>query len=103
MRFVKTLALAAVVATGASAAYANPLNPDVSFEALTKATSATVLTVSPMEAKSLAIDVDTASLQQLIKNNRAIQRTIEQQGFSVENIVGIDAQLDGSNVTLYAL
>ncbi|MFD1253826.1 MULTISPECIES: hypothetical protein [Devosia] len=103
MRFTKTLALAAVIATGATAAYASPFDANVSFDALNNASSATVLKVNPTQAKSLAIDVDTASLQQLIKNNRYLQRNIEQQGYSIDQIIGIDGDLEGSNVTLYAL
>lgn len=104
MNFTKTLALAAVIAAGATAVQASPFDANASLGSLTTATSATVLKVSPGEAKSLAVDVDTASLQQLVKNNRYVQRAVEEQGFSIDQIVGIDGgDTDSANITLYAL
>lgn len=103
MNFTKTIALAAIIAAGATAVQASPYNANASLGSLTSATSATVLKVNPVEARSLATDVDTASLQQLVKNNRYVQRAVEDQGFSIDQIVGIDGDLEGGNVTLYAL
>lgn len=104
MRFTKTIAVAALLATAAgTAAYASPFNTNTtSLEGLSDARYATVLTVNPAEARSLAIDVDTTALQQRIQNNAALTRTIQDQGFSVDQIVGLD-NVDGAGVTLYAL
>jgi hypothetical protein len=103
MRFIKTFAVAAVLATSATAAYASPFDANISLQSLSDARYATVLTVNPGEAASLKVDVDTAALQQRIMNNKALVRTIENQGFSVEQIVGIDAVDSEAGITLYAL
>lgn len=103
MRIIKSLAVAALLATSAGAVVASPFDANGSLQSVDNALYGTVLQVSPSEARSLAIDVDTASLQQRVKNNRALLRTVEDQGYSVDQLVGIDSNGDGSNVTLYAL
>lgn len=103
MRIIKAIAVTAMLATGAGAAIASPFDANASLQALDDARFATVLTVNPGEARSLAIDVDTAALQQRINNNRFLSRAVENQGFSVDQIVGIDSNDDGASVTLYAL
>ncbi|KQN78117.1 hypothetical protein [Devosia sp. Leaf64] len=102
MRTIKAFAVAALLATSAGAAMASPFEVDSSIQALDEAHFATVLTVNPSEARSLAIDVDTASLQQKIKNNPALARTVTDQGFQIDQIVGLDAT-SSTSVTLYAL
>jgi hypothetical protein len=51
----------------------------------------------------MEIGVDTAALQQIIKNNPALARTVVQQGFTIGEIVGADSTGGGTSVTLYAL
>lgn len=104
MRTIKAFAVAALLATSAGAAMASPFQVDSSVQVLDDARYATVLTVNPSEARSLAIDVDTASLQQKIKNNPALARTVQDQGFQIDQIVGLDANgVDSAAITLYAL
>lgn len=104
MRFVKSFALAALLATSAAGfAMASPYNANVSFDALNDAYFATVLKVNASEARSLAVDVDVSSLQSQIKNNPFLARTIVDQGFSLDQIVGIDSDVNGAAVTLYAM
>ena len=103
MRLIKAVAVAAILATSAGAAMASPFDAMGSVQALDDANYATVLKVNPTEARSLAIDVDMAALHQRIKNNPAISRSIQEQGFALDQIVGIDGNADGASVTLYAL
>ncbi|MBF0680488.1 MAG: hypothetical protein IR164_16305 [Devosia sp.] len=104
MRFAKTFAIAAIVAASAAGvAQASPYNANVSFDALNDAYFATVLKVNPAEARSLSVDVDVSSLQNQIKNNPFLARTIVDQGFTLDQIVGIDSDTNGAAVTLYAL
>lgn len=103
MRLIKAVAVAALLATSAGAVMASPFDAMGSVQSLDNANYATVLKVNPGEARSLAIDVDTAALQQRVKNNPALARTVVNQGFSIDQIVGLDASADGTNVTLYAL
>jgi hypothetical protein len=103
MRFTKTIAVAALLATAAAgSAFATPYTANTSLEGLGNARYATVLTVNPTEAKALEISVDTASLQQRIQNNPALTRSVQDQGFSVDQIIGLD-NTDGAAITLYAL
>ena len=103
MRLFKAFAVAAVLATTAGSAIASPFDANISLQALDDARFATVLSVNAGEARSLAIDVDTDALQARVANNRFLARAIESQGFSVDQIVGIDSSQDGASVTLYAL
>ncbi|MEQ9637274.1 MAG: hypothetical protein RLW68_14455 [Devosia marina] len=104
MRFIKPLTIAALLTASIAGANASPFNANVSFNALDDATTATVLKVNPAEAASLAIDVDTDSLQQTIQNNRFLLRSVQAQGFALDQIVGLDAtDGGGSSVTLYAM
>ncbi|MGV3574363.1 MAG: hypothetical protein ACO1O4_04400 [Devosia sp.] len=103
MRLIKAVAIAAILATSAGSAMASPFDASGSVQSLDEANYATVLKVNPAEARSLAIDFDTAALQQRVKNNPALARTVVQQGFSIDQIVGLNANQDGTDVTLYAL
>ncbi|MET0436858.1 MAG: hypothetical protein ABW043_05135 [Devosia sp.] len=103
MRLIKAVAVAAILATTAGAAMASPFDARGSVQSLDNANYATVLKVNAGEARSLAINVDTAALQQRVKNNPALARTVTDQGFTIDQIVGLDASQDGTNVTLYAL
>lgn len=102
MKIVKIIAIAATLVAGVSAANASPANASLSsFGALQDAYSATVLTVNQTEAQLLSIDRDVASVRANIQNNRALLRSIEAQGFSLDQIVG--ASGDQNSLTLYAL
>ena len=103
MSLVKAVAVAALLATSATAVMASPFDARGSVQSLDNANYATVLKVNPGEARSLAISFDTAALQARVKNNPALARTVVNQGFSIDQIVGLDASADGTNVTLYAL
>lgn len=103
MRLIKTFAVVAILATSAGAAMASPYEAHTSLQGLDQANYATVLKVSPSEARQMAISVDTAALQQRIKENPALARTVVQQGFTISEIVGLDSSRDGAGVTLYAL
>lgn len=103
MRLIKTLAVAALFASSAGAAMASPFEANGALQPLDEARYATVLKVNPGEARALAISVDTAALQQRVKSNPALARTVQDQGFAIDQLVGVDATRDGTNVTLYAL
>lgn len=104
MRFTKVIATAALLAaTTAGATFASPFNVDASVNDLNKAYFATVLSVTPNEAKALSVDVDAAALQQRIKNNPFLMRSVMDQGYTLEQIVGLDSEGAGAAITLYAL
>ena len=104
MKMFKIVAVALTLAAGVSASYASPYNTmgglDI-VEALDTANYATVLTVNASEARSLSFDNDVASIQARVKNNPYLARTVAAQGFSIDQIVGIDG--DDRNLTIYAL
>ncbi|MET3927331.1 hypothetical protein [Devosia sp. 2618] len=106
MKMFKAIAISAVMLTGVSTAFAaNPF--DVmgginSLDQIGNARYATVLTVNDAEARTLSFDNDVASVQQRIKNNQFLLRSISDQGFTVDQIVGIEAG-GGASVTLFAL
>jgi acyl-CoA synthetase (AMP-forming)/AMP-acid ligase II len=104
MKMFKIIALTATLLAGASVANASPFDSNGGFEsmlAIDSADSAVVLTVNDAEARSLSFDNDVKSVQQRIKNNRALLSAITSQGYTLEQIVGVDG---GENdLTLYAL
>ena len=104
MKMFKIIAVAVTLAAGVSASYASPYNVMGglnSIEALDTANYATVITVNANEARSLGFDNDLASIQARIKNNPYLARTVMNQGYSIDQIVGIDG--DDSDLTIYAL
>jgi hypothetical protein len=104
MKILHLVAVTATLIAGVSASYASPynvmggLNP---IEALDTANYATVLSVNANEARSLGFDNDIASIQARIANNPYLARTVANQGYSIDQIVGIDG--DDSDLTIYAL
>lgn len=102
MKIVKIIALAATLVAGVSAANASPFNGMLdSFGALQSAYGATVLTVNDSEAKLIGYDNDIASVRARIESNRPLLQSIQNQGFTVDQIVGVSG---GQNdLTLYAL
>lgn len=104
MRFTKVIATAALLAaTSAGVAYASPFNANMSLNALSDAYFATVLKVNASEARALAVDVDVAALQQRIKDNPFLTRSLMDQGYAIDQIIGLDSDSDGAAVTFYAL
>jgi len=104
MKMFKIIAVSATLLAGASAAYASPFNVMGGLNSLTsvdQAYSASVLTVNGGEADFLRFDNDVASLQARIKSNSILARNIEAQGYSIDQIVGVDGNETG--LTLYAL
>lgn len=104
MKMLKIIALTAVLATGATAAYATPFDAMggvPALQAVGQAQSATVLTVNPAEARSLKIDTDTAALQSRINDNQYLLQALSAQGYSASDVVGIGG--GSTNVTLYVL
>ena len=102
MKFVKIIATAAILVAGASAANASALNSMLTdFDAIQQATSASVLTVNATEAKLLAYDNSLETVRARIQGNTYLLKTIERQGFTLDQIVGVSG---GENdLTLYAL
>ncbi|MGV8856070.1 MAG: hypothetical protein ACOH2L_15655 [Devosia sp.] len=106
MKILTIIALSATLIAGASTAAMAASPYDVmsgvsSLGAIQEASTATVLKVNPNEAKTLSFDNDVASVQARVKGNPQLLATIERQGFSVEQIVGVSGKQSG--LTLYAL
>lgn len=102
MKIVKIIALAATLVAGVSAASASPFNSMIdSLGSLQSAYSATVLTVNDTEARLIGYDNDVASVRARIQGNRPLLESIQSQGFSVDQIVGVSG--DENGLTLYAL
>jgi hypothetical protein len=102
MKLLKTVAIAATLVAGVSAANASTLNSMLgSFSDISSARSATVLTVNATEAKLLGYDNDVVSIQARVQGNKWLVDNIERQGFSVDQIVG--ASGGENDLTLYAL
>ncbi|MBU1304328.1 MAG: hypothetical protein KKF33_02260 [Alphaproteobacteria bacterium] len=104
MNMIKIIALTATLVAGVSAASANPYNTMGgvnSLQAIQEASGATVLSINSNEAISLARDTDVASVQALVKNNKWLVETIERQGYTVDQIVGVSGEQN--SLTLYAL
>ena len=102
MKFVKIIATAAILVAGASAANASALTSMLTnSDAIQQATSASVLTVNASEAKLLAYDNSLETVRARIQGNTYLLNTIERQGFTLDQIVGVSG---GENdLTLYAL
>jgi len=102
MKFVQIMATAAILVAGATAANASTLNGSLaSFSDISSAQSASVQTVNATEAKLLGYDNDIGSVRARIQGNQWLVQTIERQGFTVDQIVGVSG---GQNdLTLYAL
>lgn len=108
MKMFKTIAVAALLLTSASASYAAAINVNGGVPALLalgNASSATVIKVNANEARYLAFDTDIAALQQRLQNNPGLARTVMSQGYALDQIVGIsaDGDSDSASITLYAL
>jgi hypothetical protein len=104
MKMFKIIAISSLLIAGAGAASASPFNANGGYTALNaigSAQFANVQKVNAGEASSLKIGTDTAALQSRLSNNHQLTRAIEAQGYSVEDIVGIDGT--SANLTLYAL
>lgn len=102
MKFVTTIATAAILVAGVSAANASALNSTLnSFGDISSAQSASVLTVNATEAKLLAYDNDVETVRARIQGNQWLLSAIQRQGFSVDQIVG--ASGGENDLTLYAL
>lgn len=102
MKFIKIIALSAALVAGASAANASPFNSMIdSLGSLQSAYTATVLKVNETEARLVGLDNDIASVRARIENNRPLLQSIQDQGFTVDQIVGVSGDQNG--LTLYAL
>ena len=102
MNIVKTIAVAAVLFAGVSAASASTLTSQLSnYGALENAMTASVQTVTDTEARLLRHGTDVKTIQARIQNNSWLKASIERQGFDVENIVG--AAGGENDLTLFAI
>lgn len=102
MKMLKTIAIAATLVAGVSAANANALNsPLNSFADISAARSASVLSVNATEAQLLAYDNDVTAVRARIQGNPWLLATIERQGYTLDQIVG--ASGGQNDLTLYAL
>ncbi|WDR02005.1 hypothetical protein PSQ19_15135 [Devosia algicola] len=104
MKILKIIAVSATLLAGASAAYASPFNAMGGVEGLdmlSDATYATVLTTSAGDVPFLRSQTDTQALQQRISNNPYLAQTVQDQGYKITDVVGLDAS--GSSITLYVL
>ena len=104
MKMIKIVAIAATLLAGVSASHASPynaMNGVQALDAIDDAVAATVLSVDANEAQSLAFDNNVASVQQRIKNNPYLSRTIADQGYNLDQIVGVDGT--ENDLTIYAL
>ena len=106
MKIVHIIALSATLIAGASTAALAASPYDVmsgvsSLGSIQEASNATVLKVNANEAKTLSFDNDVASVQARVKGNPQLLNTIERQGYSLEQIVGVSGKQN--SLTLYAL
>lgn len=105
MNMIKIAALTATLLAGASSATlaANPYDvmSSSSLGAIQEAFGATVLQVNQNEAYTLKFGNDVASVQARVKNNPRLVETIERQGYTLEQIVGVSG--DQNSLTLFAL
>lgn len=106
MKLLKIVALSATLLAGASSASlaANPydvMDGVSSLSAIQEAFGATVLQVNQNEAAVLAFDNDLNSVQARVGNNHRLLETIERQGYTLEQIVGVSGEQN--SLTLYAL
>ena len=106
MKMFQIIALSATLLAGASTATLAASPYDVmggtdSLGAIQEAFGATVLQVNMGEAHSLAFDNDVASVQARVKNNARLLETVERQGYTLDQIVGVSGEQN--SLTLYAL
>ena len=104
MKMLQIIAVAATLVAGVSASSASPYNAMGGLDtlnAIDSATHATVLTADDNEARFLAFDNDVASVQARIRNNPYLARTVAAQGFTIDQIVGV--QGSETDLTIYAL
>lgn len=104
MKMLKIIAVAATLVAGISASSASPYNAMDGINALDaigSATHATVLQADAGEASFLRIDTDVDAVQARIRNNPYLARTVVEQGFSIEQIVGVTGS--ETDLTIYAL
>ena len=106
MNILKIAALTATLLAGASSATlaANPydvMDGVRALSAIEEAVGATVLSVNAGEARTLSFDNDVSSVQASIRNNPRLVQTIERQGYTLEQIVGVSGEQN--SLTLYAL
>ncbi|WP_137150256.1 hypothetical protein [Devosia sp. FKR38] len=104
MKLFKIIALTATLFAGVSAVSASPYNVMGGVEslgAIQEATTATVQKLNGGQELSLRGDNDIASVQANIKNNKWLVESIERQGFTVDQIVGVSGEQN--SLTLYAL
>ena len=104
MKMLQIIAVAATLVAGVSAASASPFNAMgglSTLDAIGSATHATVLSVDDGEARFLAFDNDVAAVQARIRNNPYLARTVVEQGYSIDQIVGV--QGGETDLTIYAL
>ncbi|WP_240231397.1 hypothetical protein [Devosia lacusdianchii] len=104
MKMLKIIAVAATLVAGVSASYASPFNAMGGLDALDaidSASHATVLQANDGEASFLRFDNDVASVQQRIRNNPYLARTVSEQGFTIDQIVGVTG--NDTDLTIYAL
>lgn len=104
MKMLKVIAVTATLLAGVSASYASPFNAMGGLDALDaidSASHATVLQVNDSEASFLRFDNDVASVQQRIRNNPYLARTVSEQGFTIDQIVGVTGS--DTDLTIYAL
>ena len=104
MKMLKIIAVTATLVAGVSASYASPYNAMGGIEtldAIGSATHAVVLQADAGEASFLRFDNDVDSVQARIRNNPYLARTVVEQGFSIEQIVGVTG--NETDLTIYAL
>jgi hypothetical protein len=106
MNIFKTFAMTATLLTGGATATLAASPYDVmdgvsSLGSIQEAGGATVLQVNANEAFTLKFDNDVSSVQARVKNNPRLIETIERQGYTLEQIVGVSGDLN--SLTLYAL
>ena len=104
MKMFKIIAVAATLAVGASAVSASPFNAMGgldTLDAIGSATYARVLQADAGEANFLRFDNDVAAVQARIRNNPYLARTVTDQGYSIEQIVGVTG--GETDLTIYAL
>ncbi|WP_193337496.1 hypothetical protein [Devosia beringensis] len=106
MNIFKTFALTATLLAGGATATLAASPYDVmdgvsSLGSIQEARGATVLQVNANEAFTLKFDNDVSSVQARVKNNPSLIETIERQGYTIEQIVGVAGDLN--SLTLYAL
>lgn len=104
MKMLKIIAVTAALVVGVSSSYAGSFNVVSGADALhaiDNASYATVLKANGSDSSFLLADNDVASVQQRIRNNPLLARTVVQQGFSIDQIIGVTGT--DTDLTIYAL